>query len=60
MRLHAPVTEETVLRWLRAQALEAWGPSRVAELDATLQSLSATLASLSETQLPDELEPLFP
>jgi hypothetical protein len=60
MRLHPAVSEEEALAWLRSQVNELGLDSAPEDLDEALASTAETMAAISRTVLPDELEPMFP
>lgn len=60
MRLHPAVSTDEAYTWLKSQAKESWGEERLPELEESLKRLAEAMAAVSDVELPDELEPLFP
>jgi len=60
MRLHPPVSQEETLAWLERQVDDLQLTSTPEDLVEELTSTAAAMAAISQTVLPDELEPMFP
>ena len=60
MRLHPSVTEPQAYEWLRDQAAKLVDDAQLAAADDELRSLALAMAAISQTVLPDDLEPRFP
>jgi hypothetical protein len=60
MRLHPPVTEEAVRRWLDSQVEHLELKVLPPDLEKTLASTARAMAAISQVILPDECEPYFP
>lgn len=58
MLLKPPVSEEAALEWLKARAVEAYGPI-TPELEKDLRQLAVSMAKISAVDLPVEIEPLL-
>ncbi len=59
MRLHPAVSTEEALAWLKAQAALTWGVEITPEIEGWLRPIAESMAAISATILPEELEPLL-
>jgi hypothetical protein len=60
MRLHPSISQEEALAWLERQIDDLQLTSTPDDLAEALTSTAEAMAAISQTVLPDELEPMFP
>jgi hypothetical protein len=60
MRLYPPVTSEEAIAFLTREAVVSWGASCISDLAKEIARVGKDIASLSEVDIEDDTEPLFP
>jgi hypothetical protein len=60
MRLYPAVSSEEAVAFLTRETVASWGASRLSDLASEIASVGRDIAAISEVDVEDDTEPLFP